>query len=161
MERPDPVDRPVLVLDFGSQYVQLIAVLGNQSTTELSGEDSPDEIIGLSRRFAENVTEARDRWRSELGDAHAAGQVVVIWGAGSKGVGFLATLGLDDEISWAVDVNPNKHGMFMPGTGHEIIAPERLPEIAPDWVIVLNPAYADEITADIRGMGLRPKVSVL
>jgi GMP synthase (glutamine-hydrolysing) len=25
MERPDPVDRPVLVLDFGSQYVQLIA----------------------------------------------------------------------------------------------------------------------------------------
>ena len=59
---------------------------------------------------------------------------------------------------WAVDVNPNKHGMFMPGTGHEIIAPERLPEIAPDWVIVLNPAYADEITADIRGMGLRPKV---
>ena len=25
MDRPDPVDRPVLVLDFGSQYVQLIA----------------------------------------------------------------------------------------------------------------------------------------
>src|SRR4051794_20002407 len=25
MERPDPVERPVLVLDFGSQYVQLIA----------------------------------------------------------------------------------------------------------------------------------------
>src|SRR6516162_7667437 len=25
MDRPDPLDRPVLVLDFGSQYVQLIA----------------------------------------------------------------------------------------------------------------------------------------
>jgi GMP synthase (glutamine-hydrolysing) len=25
MDRPDPVDRPVLVLDFGSQFVQLIA----------------------------------------------------------------------------------------------------------------------------------------
>src|SRR3954466_10390249 len=25
MERPDPVERPVLVLDFGSQFVQLIA----------------------------------------------------------------------------------------------------------------------------------------
>src|ERR1700752_1707277 len=25
MERPDPVERPVLVLDFGAQYVQLIA----------------------------------------------------------------------------------------------------------------------------------------
>src|SRR3954447_2093079 len=25
MERPDPVERPVLVIDFGSQYVQLIA----------------------------------------------------------------------------------------------------------------------------------------
>ena len=25
MERPDPAERPVLVFDFGSQYVQLIA----------------------------------------------------------------------------------------------------------------------------------------
>ena len=32
MERPDPVERPVLVFDFGSQYVQLIARRGDDAT---------------------------------------------------------------------------------------------------------------------------------
>ena len=60
-----------------------------------------------------------------------------------------------------MDVNPSKHGMFMPGTGHEIVPPERLVALAPDLVIVLNPAYAAEIARDIQAMGLNPAVEVL
>ena len=52
----------------------------------------------------------------------------MIWGAGSKGVAFLSMLGVGDEVDYAVDVNPGKHGMFMPGTGHEIVSPNRLEE---------------------------------
>jgi hypothetical protein len=50
---------------------------------------------------------------------------VVLWGGGSKGVAFLTTLGQSlDDIAYAVDINPIKHGTFMAGTGQEIIAPE-------------------------------------
>jgi hypothetical protein len=76
-------------------------------------------------------------------------------------VGFIATIGLRDEVSHVVDVNPAKHGMYMIGSGHEIVAPARLPEIRPDHVIVMNPVYVDEIRASLRELGLAPSVSAL
>ena len=85
----------------------------------------------------------------------------MIWGAGSKGVGFLSTLGISDEIACAVDVNPAKHGMFMPGTGHEIVGPERLREVRPGLVVVMNPVYADEIRHDLEQLGVSAEVDAL
>jgi hypothetical protein len=89
------------------------------------------------------------------------GRKTVIWGGGSKGVGFLAALGLGEEIECAVDINPAKQGMFMPGTGHEIVAPDRLSALAPDLVIVLNPAYEAEIRRDLVSLGLEPEVALV
>ena len=148
-------------LGFDDQYVLLTAVSDGGDAEPLPGEESSDDIVALASAFADGVADARAHWRQALGAARERGETVVIWGAGSKGVGFLATLGLDEEIACAVDVNPAKHGMFMPGTGHEIVPPERLRDIAPDLVIVLNPAYAEEIQRDIERMGLSPAVSVL
>ncbi len=45
-----------------------------------------------------------------------------------------------------VDINPYKQGMFLPGTGHEVLAPEILIEIKPDLVVVMNQIYRAEIT---------------
>ena len=36
----------------------------------------------------------------------------------------LTRLSLDGEIDSVVDVNPYKQGIFMPGTGHQIVASE-------------------------------------
>ena len=87
-----------------------------------------------------------------------AGKRVVIWGAGSKGVSFLTTLGLSDEIACAVDVNPHLSGMFIPGSGHEIVEPARLSNYEPDIVIVMNPIYRHEIEAQLAGLGMQPRV---
>ena len=38
--------------------------------------------------------------------------------------------------------------------------PDRLAEIEPDVVIVVNRVYADEVRADLDGMGLTPEVEV-
>ena len=78
-------------------------------------------------------------------DAVAGRFRVAIWGAGSKGVAFLTTLGVRSEVAFAVDINPHKHGFFMPGTGHEVVGPERLREAPPDVVVVMNPIYVEEI----------------
>jgi SAM-dependent methyltransferase len=85
----------------------------------------------------------------------------VVWGAGSKAVGFLTTLGVRDEVIAVVDINPAKHGTFLPGSGHEIIAPDRLREIRPDRVIVMNPIYLDEIGRSIAQMGLSAQLIAL
>jgi hypothetical protein len=81
------------------------------------------------------------------------------WGAGSKGIAFLTTLGLGvDDVEFAVDVNPHRHGQFVPTTGQEIIGPEQLLQHPPDVVVVMNPVYKREIEADLREIGLHPEV---
>ncbi len=58
-------------------------------------------------------------------------QKVVLWGGGSKGVAFLTTLNITDQIKYAVDINPYKHGTFLAGTGQEIVSPEFLKDYNP------------------------------
>ena len=58
---------------------------------------------------------------------------------------FLTTLGIDEEIEFAVDINPFKHGKYMPGTGQRIVPPEFLKEYRPDVVVVMNPIYKREV----------------
>ncbi len=99
-----------------------------------------------------------DFWRTRLDALHVAGKRTVIWGSGSKGVSFLTTLGLTDEIAGAVDINPHRQGYFMPGTGHRILGPDDLVELQPDAVIVMNPIYKDEIAADLEKRGLHPEI---
>ena len=96
--------------------------------------------------------------RPSLAHRCRAGRRVAIWGAGSKGVAFLTTLGVRSEVAFAVDINPHKHGFFMPGTGHEVVAPERLREAPPDVVVAMNPIYVEEIRRQLAGMGLEPEL---
>ena len=85
------------------------------------------------------------RRSDRIGDAHAAGRRVVLWGGGSKAVSLLTTLGLTDEVQAAVDINPYKQGKYIPGTGHPVIAPQALTAQPPDLVVVMNPIYAGEV----------------
>ena len=118
-------------------------------------------VVEAAEAFTRGFEAARTDWRRALGEAHARGDVTVVWGAGSKGVGFIASIGLDEEVACVVDVNPAKHGMFMPGSGHEIVPPDRIADLMPDLVIVMNPAYLGEIRADLDRLGVRAEVRAL
>ena len=87
-----------------------------------------------------------------------SGEKIVIWGASSKGVSFLTTLETRGSIEYAVDINPNKRGKFVPGTGQEIVGPQDMQDIKPDAVIVMNPVYTDEIRGTLMAMGLSPTI---
>ena len=99
-----------------------------------------------------------DKRREQLRGYMEQGKRTVIWGSGSKGVSFLTTLGLDEEVGYVTDINPYRHNMYMPGTGHKIIPPAELKEYKPDVVIIMNPIYTDEIRADLHKMGLDPEL---
>jgi hypothetical protein len=94
-------------------------------------------------------------WQSRIAQAVAHGDRIVLWGGGSKGVAFLTTLGLDEEITAVVDVNPYKQGKFMPGTGHEVVAPAALAAIRPDVVILMNPIYAREVQSQLNTLEIK------
>jgi hypothetical protein len=144
---------------FDDQYLLVTARAGPGGEGDvLALEETPAEIGALASKFAAGVDRAREEWGGLLREGRARGERAVIWGAGSKGVGFLSTLGVADAVTCAVDVNPAKHGRYMPGTGHEIVAPERLREIDPSIVVVMNPAYSSEIERDLAQLGVDARV---
>ena len=144
-------------LAYDDQYIIQYAEFG-EGGGRLSVEDDLDDLRRLARAFPGKVAETRDRWRSFVAERHAAGRRLAVWGGGSKGVSFLTTNGLDAEISHVVDINPFKHGKYLPGTRHRVVAPDLLRADPPDTVIVMNPVYQEEIGAQLAGMGLSPEL---
>jgi hypothetical protein len=82
----------------------------------------------------------------------------VLWGSGSKAVAFLTTLGVDGEVESVVDINPFRHGRYLPVTGHEIVSPDELSTTSPDLVVIMNPVYRDEIREMLRVRGCEPEI---
>jgi hypothetical protein len=149
---------------YDDQYLMIEAqpAAGAPDLTPLNGEESPVGALRMVDYFVEHYKAKREEWRRELARMKAQGQKVVLWGGGSKGVSFLTTLGLSlDDIAYAVDINPIKTGTFMAGTGQEIVAPEFLMTYRPDVVIIMNPVYRAEVTADLTAMGLSPEIRTL
>lgn len=152
-------DVTALRLDYGDQYIiQNARPAGADPLPPCPAEEPLDTLRALAAAFPERVAETMDRWRTFVQDRHAAGKRVAIWGGGSKCVSFLTSLGLGPEITRVVDINPFKHGRFLPGTGIPVSAPEDLRAEPPDTVIAMNAVYLDEIGADLSRLGLSPEL---
>jgi hypothetical protein len=145
-----------LTKDYDDQYLMIEARPGNgKGGAAHPAEDDLEELVQDVAYFAGYYSHQLEAWRSELRENHQRGRRTVLWGAGSKGVAFLTTLDIRDEIEYAVDINPHKHGTYMAGTGQQIVAPEFLQEYRPDVVIVMNPIYCNEIQRTLNQMGIR------
>jgi hypothetical protein len=128
---------------------------GNDSTGQpRCAGDALDQIRQGVSAFAEAYRRKVGTWQRDLEGMARTGQRAVVWGAGSKGVTFLNTLGPYSSIEYVVDINPHKEGMCVAGTGQRIVSPEFLPTYRPDVVIVMNPLYTDEIDASLERRGL-------
>ncbi len=151
-----------LSLQYAGQYIiQYAQAVGAASTPALELEDDLEAMDDLVSAFPGRVARLQSYWKDRLRDAKSAGRQVVLWGGGSKGVSFLTTLGVTDEVKAVVDVNPFKQGKFMPGTGHPVISPLQMASHAPDLVIVMNPIYLEEISTQVNALGLQAEVVAL
>ncbi len=151
------MDVTKLYLAYDGQYIIQYAEPA-ASRPLLPEEDDLDAVRALARAFPAKVAEIRARWTDFVRTRHEAGQRVAIWGGGSKGVSFLTTNDLAQEVAQVIDINPFKQGRYLPGTGHLVSAPESLKETPPDTVIVMNPIYLKEIGANLAAMGLSPEL---
>jgi SAM-dependent methyltransferase len=148
-----------LELDYGDQYILQTATAADGPTqARLPLERDLDALRAAVERFPEVVRERILYWRDVMLGGARRGKRVAIWGGGSKGVALLSTTGVGDAVPYVVDVNPYKQGRFMPGTGQEVVSPEKLFAYRPDLVIVMNPVYIPEIRKTLDDAGLQPEL---
>lgn len=145
--------------EYDGQYLLIAARPGEPGQAPRRPlENELAEQAALVEGFASSAAASIAGWRERLARPPARGGPTVIWGAGSKGVAFLTTLGAGVAVAAAVDVNPHKQGRFMPGTGQEVLAPEALPALRPGRVVAMNPVYVPEIAAQLRALGVQAEL---
>lgn len=148
-----------LYKDFDDQYLFIEAKPVNHPSEKVHElEETVQQETEHVKHFADCINEKLSQWRNLLQQTKAENKRVVVWGSGSKCVAFMATLGITDQIEYVVDINPYRHGMFIPGAGKKIMPPEFLKEYKPDLTIVMNPIYTNEIKQQLNEMGVTTKV---
>ncbi len=79
-------------------------------------------------------------------DAQEQGFTVAGYGAPGKGNTMLNHCGIGrDLLAFTVDMNPHKHGKFLPGSRIPVLAPSAIDEAQPDYVLVLPWNLREEI----------------
>jgi len=148
-----------LYKDFDDQYILIEAKPVSRKAEKVhEQEESVKEIAKDVKFFSTHCREKLDQWKNRLNKLYADGRRIVVWGSGSKCVSFMSTLGVKNEIEYIVDINPFRHGKYLPGIGKKIMPPEILRTYKPDVVIVMNPIYYNEIRQMLNNMALTPEV---
>lgn len=148
-----------LELEYDHQYIVIVGrPARGAGQAPLPGEDDLATITAEVAAFPERFRRIKEGWLARLGALRAGGKRTVVWGGGSKAVSFLTTLGLKDEVDFVVDINPHKHGKFVPGAGHAVMDPAVLREKKPDCVVLMNPIYEREVRAQLDSLGVHPEI---
>jgi len=138
----------------------------------LRAREAAAGVTGLAyyAGFAESVRATKRKLLEFLIGAKDEGRRIAGYGAPGKGNTLLNYCGIGpDFLDYTVDRNPHKHGKFLPGTRIPILAPDRLRETKPDYVLILPWNLTAEIVeqvAYVREWGGRfvvpiPEVKVL
>ena len=156
----------VLKLDteYDDQYLTVEARAAAMPVRQppLPAEDDIALLSAYVQSFPERLAAKLGEWRALLERLAVEGKRVALWGAGSKAVAFLATLGdAARVVQYGVDINPYRQGHFLPGTGLPIVGPTFLEQFRPDAVVIMNRIYRDEIARDLDERGLRPELHAL
>lgn len=122
---------------FGGQYLYVIA--------DLATLKYPKYKVSSAIDFPVNFTTGLQTIMDDI-KSHSA--PICVWGAASKGVIFsMFCQRFARLIDVAVDVNPAKHGQYLPVTGVEIVSPKYFIQNWPkeSRIYVMNSNYLEEI----------------
>ena len=127
-----------------SRVAEVLAAEKAAGLHELSGyAEFGERVAGVRRDLLRFLVQAADQ-----------GRTVVGYGAPGKGNTLLNHCGIrPDLLAYTVDRNPYKHGRFTPGTRIPILAPERIAQDRPDYVLVLPWNLRDELTRQLSYLG--------
>ena len=141
---------------FDSIYVAATREKRRKPIYKLNSQSAPNRIEFVTFSFGSKSKRIIENHMQRVKGLLNKGKRVILWGGGARGVTILNII-KDSRIEYAVDINPRKQGMYIPGTGQSIVAPNFLVDYKPDYVIVANPAYENEIRQIISNLGIEPK----
>ncbi len=147
-----------LTESYEGQLLGIEAGLNKGSTdNSLDREDGVNNIASAVAAFGNHYRNRLEVWQNRFKELEQTNKRAVIWGAGARGIGFLNMLKIQDQVKYAVDINPRKEGTYMAGSGQQIVSPQFLKSYQPDLVIVINPIYMNEIKEMVHSLGLTPQ----
>lgn len=132
-----------------ARHAENAALTVGPRVTALRQREIDDGFLTLERYrgFGDQVKETKRKLLAFLIDAKQRGKKVVGYGAPGKGNTLLNYCGIrTDFLDFTVDANPYKQGKFTPGTRIPILAPDKIREARPDYVLILPWNLKDEIS---------------
>ncbi len=148
-----------MYIEYDDQYLFIEAKPVNETSVKTHHtEESVEELKDLTKEFSIKINKTLGEWRKRLREIKSGGQKAVIWGGGSKSVGFLTQFDKEKAIDHVVDINPHMQGNFIPGIGKQYVGPDFLKEYRPDVVIIMNSVYTEEIRKMLLERGLEPEL---
>jgi SAM-dependent methyltransferase len=142
-------------------HVEALSIHGGSLRLFVEKRESPGESIkrflqeerqlGIDKlayyeSFSARVNAIRDELRDLLTGLKQRGARIAGYGAAAKGTIMLNYAGIGpDTLDFVADRNTHKHGRYVPGVRLPIVAPERILETQPDFVLILPWNVRDEI----------------
>lgn len=130
----------------GFKVLAVDTVQGGEALRALVRNQPPPLLDGLLRRIEPLSVEIT----AFIEQRRANGERVAVWGAGGKGINILAAVKALRGIDLLVDGDPHKEGRYTPASHLRVHRPEALREHRIDAVIILAPAYRNEILRMLR-----------
>jgi 2-polyprenyl-3-methyl-5-hydroxy-6-metoxy-1,4-benzoquinol methylase len=133
---------------FGGQYIYAYAAL--DTLREKIARQKFTPLTAFS--FEQKVNE----WKKFINENEG----IIVWGAGAKGSTFVNLIDPDKvKIEAVIDINPEKQQKYVAVTGHPIYGPAKLKQLNSKHIIVMNENYLEEITRQVKEMGLNTNIT--
>ncbi|MDO9540776.1 MAG: class I SAM-dependent methyltransferase [Kiritimatiellia bacterium] len=102
--------------------------------------------LAFYRGFGDKVERLRQSLLLLLHKLKSEGHRIAVYGASAKSTTLLNCFGIGSEtLDFVVDRSTVKQGHYTPGTHLQIMAPDKLLEVQPDYVLLLSWNFADEV----------------
>ena len=127
---------------FGGQYLWIESRISNKQKKPSKSRIINDSVTKSAVDYAKEESAFVTNMKNHLSKYDG---LMAIWGAGAKGVSLANLVDPNCElVDCLVDLNPQKQGGYIPGSGHPIISYHDLPERGIKTALLMNPNYLDE-----------------
>jgi len=148
-------------LAYNNQYLLLFASSEKNDKFPSCAKAGNKLTINSLDDFVIKIAGRIQHWKSLIESLQKKNKNIVIWGSGSKCMGFLSALKIMPDNLYIVDINPNKQGKFSPGLDIPVVSPEIFSHTKINTVIVMNSIYENEIKTKIAEYSKIPEVLLL